>query len=91
MPRHKVACRFCGKPSSAGRCRHCALQFGLRNYSIENAKAQKITIITQPKDGGQRGSWWLGTSPKDFTAYASVMVVNADWVKPKTHNWMTEY
>ena len=56
------------------RCRRC---HGLTRvaYSRANAKAQKMTVIAPESRQAQRGSWWVGTAPQDFTAYASIMVV----------------
>lgn len=36
----------------------------------------------------QRGSWWVGKSPEDFTALAQVMVVPNDTAK--SYNWKQE-
>lgn len=65
-------------------------KFRAHGVSRENADAQRMTINVQKAAGAQtpqRGSWWVGTDPRDFTAYASVMVVPVPERQSPIYQW----
>lgn len=85
MPRSPQACIVCRRMCRGTRCRQCAKARGA--YSRVNAKAQRMTVAVK-RAVVQRGSWWVGKSPEDFTALAQVMVVPNDTAK--SYNWKQE-